>query len=97
MKCGDWYVLFAARQPIANLIEDCFGQDWDGLFGLETFGKSYQPTLGRYEWCISCIFIGRQAASAKSRFEIIYTLNPPAKYQQSKQQLPFSHGYLWRL
>ena len=69
----------------------------DGLFGLETFGKSLQPTLGRYEWCISCILIGRQAASAKSRFEIIYTLNPPAKYQQSKQKLPFSRGYLWRL
>lgn len=71
----------------------------DGLFGLETFWKSLQPTLGRYEWCMARIFIGRQAASAKSRFVIIYTytLNPPAKYQQSKQQLPFSLGYLWRL
>lgn len=45
----------------------------DGLFGLETFWKSLQPTLGRYEWCMARIFIGRQAASAKSRFVIIYT------------------------
>ena len=98
-----WDEMYSLVCPFCSMPANC-KFDWrlfwarlDGLFGLETFGKSLQPTLGRYEWCISCILIGRQAASAKSRFEIIYTLNPPAKYQQSKQKLPFSRGYLWRL
>lgn len=97
MKCTAWCVLFAACQPLCKFYGRLFWARLDGLFGLETFWKSLQPTLGRYEWCMARIFIGRQAPSAKSRFEIIYTWNPPAKYQQSKQQLPFSHGYLWRL